>query len=487
MEKKQKVLLIVGTIIVVGLIAYFGYQKYVEEFVNVKIEEHVQPLYQLDDIVRVEYKANELMTLEKQGEVWVNSDQPDLKYNQDMVNQWLTSLTHLETKEVVKNIQDEQAYGISDGSVMITLYDAMNHHQTIQLGNIVKAEDRVYIKCNDEDKLYVLSYEAAKPTFVHPNEFVDCSHVLKIGTLESIKIENQNDKAITLVKNNQWQLKDYYAIPGVVDEKVIEPLTNAILEMQISGYVGTYEDLASYGLDQPNLVLTLNGKTKIAFGNQRGNKVYVTVNDGQDVYTMEKAFYNQLMTFRPFNAIDKQVVHINSASLIQVTLVNPQGIYELKFNEVEPEAMSSQENVTELVEDQTTLKEDELGEAITKEVEAQETTAQGTVTKETKEIINVTLNEKALTEDEAQEWLDQIESSIYIEAPLQNPSIEQKEERKAEATIQFVLKDQYTIDIELIPYDINYYILRYNGITEFAVNKDKVTKLFNDLTEFVKK
>ena len=69
---------------------------------------------------------------------------------------------------------------------------------------------------------------------------------------------------------------------------------------------------------------------------------------------------------------------------------------------------------------------------------------------------------------------------------MQNPKIEQKEERKAEATIEYSLKEGSSIQIELIPYDINYYILRYNGHVEFAVNKDKVTKLFTQLDHFVK-
>ncbi|MBU3804929.1 MAG: hypothetical protein H9872_09275, partial [Candidatus Cellulosilyticum pullistercoris] len=89
-----------------------------------------------------------------------------------------------------------------------------------------------------------------------------------------------------------------------------------------------------------------------------------------------------------------------------------------------------------------------------------------------------------LTKEDAQEWVDKIQESLYIEALLQNPQIEQKEERKAEASIEYHLKDGSMIQIELIPYDINYYILRYNGNVQFAVNKDKITKLFMQLNHF---
>ena len=109
------------------------------------------------------------------------------------------------------------------------------------------------------------------------------------------------------------------------------------------------------------------------------------------------------------------------------------------------------------------------------------------IDEESQEVIVATLNEIGLNANEAQAWLDKIEESLCIQAPLQNPNIEQKEERKAEATITYLLKNGSICEIELIPYDINYYILRYNGKIEFAVNKEKVIKVFNELTNFTKK
>ena len=497
MIKGKKTLLIVGVVIVVGLVSYLGYQKYVEEYTTVKVREHIQSVFNLDEIARIEYKSNDLITLEKQGEIWSNPEQPNLSYDQDLMAEWIGSLQALETKEVVKNVQDETVYGISDESVMITLYDSMNDYQTIKLGDIIEAEDSVYIKCDEENKLYVLSYEAAKAIFIRPNEFVDCSQVLQVEQLNSITLEKEGQKTVNLVNEEGWKLKDYYAFLAVLNEEEIEDLLQTTLQMQVKNYVGTYEDLKPYGLEEPRFILTLNDETKLAFGNQSGDYVYVTINGENDVYVMEKETYTKFMSFKPFNAINKQVVHVNMSDLESITLINPQGTYELKFNEMAP--------VEEGLEDENTRSESTEHEAlVTKQDEAQQKVDENPVTEvvenektiaahqnlesqEAKEPVVATLNDIELIQSEAQEWLDKIQASIYIEAPLQNPNIEQKEERKAEATINFKLKDQSVLNIKLVPYDINYYILRYNDIVEVAVNKEKVTKLFNELTQFVKK
>ncbi len=97
-----------------------------------------------------------------------------------------------------------------------------------------------------------------------------------------------------------------------------------------------------------------------------------------------------------------------------------------------------------------------------------------------------TFNGVEITADAFEEWNTKITESIYLETELNNPAIEQKEERKAEASIRYELKDSSIIEIELVPFDSTYYILRYNKTVNFAVNKDKVVSLFNELNELNK-
>ena len=110
MIKGKKTLLTGGAIILVGLAAFIGYPKIVEFYTTVKVQEHVEKVYNLKDVTRVEYKAGDLITLEKQGTTWVNPELPNLSYNQELMTEWIENLQNLETKEIVKNVQDQSVY-----------------------------------------------------------------------------------------------------------------------------------------------------------------------------------------------------------------------------------------------------------------------------------------------------------------------------------------------------------------------------------------
>lgn len=491
MTKKVKALSVLGVIAILGVGIFGGYKKQLETQATIKVQELVQQVCNLGQITRIEYQVEDLITLENQSGKWVNTQLMNLTYNQELMQDWVSNLHTLETKEVIKNVQDKSIYGINDASITITLHDGENNKETIKLGDIIESEDSMYIQGESEDVLYVVSYESAKSLLVRPNNFVDCTEVLQIPELQSVKVDYKNE-TMSMMKEDVWYLKDYYAMPVILKEDSFAKFLETIQKMKISHYIGTYEDLDAYGLDSPRLTLTLNDKIKIAFGSQSGKNIYISVNDGHDVYTIDQEVYAAFTGFKPFNAMDRQVIWLSSDEVQEVTLVNPQGNYLLSFKDMitatEEEQKKQEENTETITDSETAADTETIVEDIPQDPAGATEDSKQEENKEIQaEIIAATLNEKSLTKVEAEEWLNKIKESLWIEALLQNPSIEQKEERKAEATICFKLKDGSERVTELIPYDINYYILRYNGTIEFAVSKDKVTKLFNEVTHFVKK
>lgn len=475
MIKQKKALLIAGGIMLAGW-TFVGYEQYSVAQNNGKVQEYVKEIYKLDDITRIEYANGEITTLVNQNGTWHNASFPYLNYDQTLIQNWINLTQTLTTKEIIKNVQNLSLYGIDDQATTITFYDSDHQKQTIKLGHSNKSEDSLYIE-GDGDKLYTISYDEYKELLTRPNDFVKCDNLLNLAELHKIKIEMQDEKPIELVKKENWQLNHYFAFDTVLQETAGTQLEEFLKGMKITRYIGTYEDLKPYGLATPKMTLTLNDTTKIEFGNQMGDDIYVCLNDKPDVYVMNVKVFDELKNFKPAKAIEKQVIHIEMDKIEQITLSNPQGTYTLKFmNQVEEDEKT--ENQVE--EDKETV---EIEEDIAKAKEAESVKTQNVVA----EPIIATVNNIELTNSMASECYHAIQSSLCIEAPLNNPNIEQKQERKSEATFNIILKDQSNLQIELIPYDINYYILRYNDKIEFAVNKDKITNLFNQFTGAIKK
>ena len=72
MTKKIKTLLIAGMVIVLGGVAYLGYERFTVNQSKIKMQEYIEPLFHLTDITHLEYKDNDRITLKHQGERWIN-------------------------------------------------------------------------------------------------------------------------------------------------------------------------------------------------------------------------------------------------------------------------------------------------------------------------------------------------------------------------------------------------------------------------------
>ena len=479
-NKKQVLLAIIVAVVVLGALSV-GIYYYIEENTIVKVQERVQKVCTLKDISRVEFKKNDLVVIEKEAGSWHNPEFTYLEYDNELVSEWLQILQTAETVKIVKNVEDESVYGINEQSTMITVYDNMNNSETLRIGNASMDEDSVYIKNDKDEVIYIVSYEVGQKLLTKPNTFVKYDNKLTIETINKLQLNYQNEEPMNIEFKNDWYLNDYYKIPCKLKEDAINALIESVSQLKLTGYIGTYEDLASFGLEEPRLELIINDETTLFFGNISDDRVYIKIGEAKDVYTIDKAVYIQIEAFKPFDAIERQLTHLNLDEIDKVVLSNPQGTYE--FVLAENKNAGGIENDTEISADEIkTGVEEKPADNKEKQIDTENNQAGGADDMET----FAWLNEKPLTKQDAQEWLDKIQESLHIEALLQNPQIEQKEERKAEATIEYSLKDGSSVQIELIPYDINYYILRYNGNVQFAVNKDKITKLFMQLNHFAK-
>lgn len=465
-KKKQALLSVIGTVaVLVSLSGVVYYQ--VKEHTTVKVQERIQKVCVLEDVSRVEFKTNELLTIEKQAQGWQNPDLDYLTYNNERISEWLQLLQNVQTEKIVKNVEDETIYGISDESPMITIYDALNNSQTLLIGNINSEEQAVYVKSDQERVIYMIALEDVEKLFISPNTFVEVEDILEPKVTKQFGLVKSGEAKMQIVLEDRWSLKEYFDMPYPLQEGEIEKLIEDINSLTVLEYIGTYEDLSAYGLDQPKFEIIISEQEKIAFGHLKDERVYITLNGGKDVYTTDRKVYDQLEGVDPFKMIDKQFIKWPFDSIKQIELSNPQGTYLLRL-------------------DQIPIKEEEIGQEEKEHIKSAISEEEKAEASEDKTEVGALLNQLFLTEAEAKSWVDKINTSLYIEAQLQNPKIEQKQERRSEASIVYTFNDESQVTIELVPYDINYYILRYNGSVQFAVNKEKITKLFTELSHLDK-
>lgn len=481
-------LILVGVLVIGGSIGGIIPKVY-EAVTAVKVQDKVQRISELETIERIEFKRDELTTLQKEQDKWQNVKYSNLSYNQEAISSWVNQLLSAETVGVVKNVEVEADYGISETSPMITVFDDKGKSETYRIGNELINEDKMYVKKEEEDYLYIMPIQEENIFYVDARRWVEVKQKLQISDVKSLKFLDSNGKIYTVSNQKEtWYLDGYYEMPCVIKQEAIETWFNAIKQMQLSQYIGTDVDLTVYGLDVPTYTMTINDQLTLLFGKQANNWVYVQIKGEPDVYAMDLAVYQSIVEKNYFQMIDKKVLHFALEEVDSILMTNPQNTFEFK-NHLEAEQKEEQK-VEKAPEEVTTVNKAEEVEGIAgdQEVKEQIDSEEESTEKPTddKQLAPVTLNEKPLSLIEGKEWLNTIQESLEIVAELKNPEIEQKEERKAESQIICHLKTGEEIKIELIAYDINYYIMRYNNNIQFAVNKEKVIKLFTQLSAFLK-
>lgn len=481
-------LILVGVLVIGGSIGGIIPKVY-EAVTAVKVQDKVQRISELETIERIEFKRDELTTLQKEQDKWQNVKYSNLSYNQEAISSWVNQLLSAETVGVVKNVEVEADYGISETSPMITVFDDKGKSETYRIGNELINEDKMYVKKEEEDYLYIMPMQEENIFYVDARRWVEVKQKLQISDVKSLKFLDSNGKSYTVSNQKEtWYLDGYYEMPCVIKQEAIETWFNAIKQMQLSQYIGTDVDLTVYGLDVPTYTMTINDQLTLLFGKQANNWVYVQIKGEPDVYAMDLAVYQSIVEKNYFQMIDKKVLHFALEEVDSILMTNPQNTFEFK-NHLEAEQKEEQK-VEKAPEEVTTVNKAEEVEGIAgdQEVKEQIDSEEESTEKPTddKQLAPVTLNEKPLSLIEGKEWLNTIQESLEIVAELKNPEIEQKEERKAESQIICHLKTGEEIKIELIAYDINYYIMRYNNNIQFAVNKEKVIKLFTQLSAFLK-
>ena len=178
----------------------------------------------------------------------------------------------------------------------------------------------------------MIALEDAERLFISPNTFVEVEDILAPKVTGQLDLVKSGEK-LHFVLEDRWYLKEYFDMPYPLQEGEIEKLLEDINSLMVLEYVGTYEDLSAYGLDQPQFEVIISEQEKIAFGHLKDEHVYITLNDGKDVYTTDRKVYDQLEGIDPFKVIDKQSIKWPFDAIKQIELSNPQGTYLLRLDQ----------------------------------------------------------------------------------------------------------------------------------------------------------
>ncbi len=253
------------------------------------------------------------MELQKNGEHWSIVKPLRARADDQKVGDFLAQITTAQIQQfVAEDRGDLHPYGLAEPRGSITLFTKDDQQgQTVQIGGIPeKNKDQVYVRFSARGSVYTLPKKTEELLNTRPNDLRD-RHLVRFdpNVLDRLTIDAPGKgKTVLARKGENWTIASRKDQPANTAE--VQRLIDTLQSQQVAQFVADVaSDLPKYGLDKPQLQLTLSSfasentaETKagerpfatISFGRIEGDNVYARIGDEPFIVAVPKSLLDQI-------------------------------------------------------------------------------------------------------------------------------------------------------------------------------------------------
>ena len=265
--KRSKKLIALVAILVVACIATFALTQYEEKQEEIKNSDAIILEIPTDTVESLSWEYTEDGLGFHKGETgWLYDDDEAFPVSEDKINDILSNFEAFGVSFIIENVEDYSQYGLDDPECTISL-STTEQNYNIKLGAFSKMDEQRYVDIGDGN-VYLVSNDPIDYLETALSSMIE--HDDTTGFENVVDITFSGSENYTIVKTedspNTYNAEDIYfaQIDGEelpLDTDDITDYLNTIATLDLLDYVtynATEEELASYGLDDPELTVTVN-------------------------------------------------------------------------------------------------------------------------------------------------------------------------------------------------------------------------------------
>lgn len=265
--KKSKRIIVLLAVLAVACIATFALTKYEEKQEQIKNSDAIVLEIPTDSVQSLSWEFDdEGLAFHKGEETWLYDDDEAFPVSEDKVNSILSHFEAFGVTFIIENVTDYGMYGLDDPECVIHITTADKSYD-IKLGDFSKMDEQRYVDIGDGN-VYLVSKDPMDYMESELSSMILHDDTPSFETVVDIQFSGSENATIvhTEESSDSYSTADIYftdrngkTVP--LNTASVKKILSTISSLDLTDYVtynATTEELETYGLDKPELTITVS-------------------------------------------------------------------------------------------------------------------------------------------------------------------------------------------------------------------------------------
>ncbi len=302
MKRSKKMKILAATLLVVCA-ATVSLTKYEEKQEEIKNSDAVILEIDADTVETVSWEYDDSsLAFHKSDDKWVYDKDEAFPVSEEKINQILSHFEEFGTSFAIENVENYGQYGLDNPEATLNLTTEDGNSYEIKVGDYSKMDEKRYVDIGD-GSVYLVSDDPTGFLDTELSSMILDDELPKLENIKDICFSGEQNYTITYEEESEvsYSEEDVYfteingeSVP--LDPDKIETYLNEISTLNLTGYVtynATDEELKSYGLDDPEVSVTIDYITEDEEGNETEDTLVLHIGENVEEKQLEQEQQNQ--------------------------------------------------------------------------------------------------------------------------------------------------------------------------------------------------
>ncbi|MGN1166682.1 MAG: DUF4340 domain-containing protein [Lachnospiraceae bacterium] len=268
MSRSKKLLGLLGVLVVI-CVATIAMTKYEEHKENIKNSDTIIVELDTDSVTALSWKNSTTeLSFHKDGS-WTYDEDAAFPVDEEKIQELLDMFKEFGVSFIIEDVEDYSQYGLDEPVCTIQITTAEETEDTLEitLGDFSKMDSKRYVSIGDGN-VYLVNNDPLDQFDAELSDMIKHDETPSIDLATKITFSGDIDYQISYEEESgkSYQAEDVYFVNDgndtlSLDTSLVNSYLSEISYLDLSEYVTynvTEEELASYGLDSPDLSITVD-------------------------------------------------------------------------------------------------------------------------------------------------------------------------------------------------------------------------------------